>query len=363
MVIVERYIFKGFIRTFLFCVFILWILFIIGDIFGFLDEILRERIPFSNLAAFYWYLTPFVLTQIIPVSTLIACVYLLGNLNKHNEITALRASGVSVWEILRPMLMAAFIISLFVFIVGDRMLPPAMRIANRIRYEKLDVGKRGKAQTVKIKNVAIYGYGNKIIFAREFDIKKNTLKDVIIHSHDTKNDLILKISARSMYWTKEDTWRGRDVIMYKMNNKGEFVGEPVIYKETPMSVTETPTDFINNQWKPEYMSFAQLKRYIKIFTTGSKGTYRRFLVDLNYKLAFPFTCIVTVLISAPFVLSTKRGGALLGMAKGIIIALLYIPVMAVGLALGKSGALPPLLGAWFSNILFGGLGIYLLNKY
>ncbi|UCD54814.1 MAG: LptF/LptG family permease, partial [Candidatus Omnitrophota bacterium] len=86
MVIVERYIFKGFIRTFLFCVFILWILFIIGDIFGFLDEILREHIPFSNLAAFYWYFTPFILMQIIPVSTLIACVYLLGNLNKHNEI-------------------------------------------------------------------------------------------------------------------------------------------------------------------------------------------------------------------------------------------------------------------------------------
>jgi len=338
-------------------------LFIIGDIFGFLDEILRENIPFSNLAAFYWYLTPFVLTQIIPISTLIACVYLLGNLNKNNEITALRASGISVWEILSPMLTAAFIISLFVFIVGDKMLPPAMRIANRIRYEKLDVGKRGKDQTVKIKNVAIYGYGNKIIFARVFDIKKNTLKDVIIHSHDTKNDLILKISARTMYWTKENTWRGRDVITYKMNSNGEFVGEPVIHKETPMSVAETPTDFINNQWKPEYMSFAQLKRYIKIFATGSKGTYRRFLVDLNYKLASPFTCMVTILISAPFVLSTKRGGALLGMAKGIVIALLYIPVMAIGLALGKSGVLPPLIGAWFSNIIFGGLGIYLINKY
>ena len=79
MVIVERYIFKGFIWTFLFCVFILWLLFVIGDIFGFLDEILRERIPATNLAAFYWYLTPFILTQIIPVSALIACVYVLGN--------------------------------------------------------------------------------------------------------------------------------------------------------------------------------------------------------------------------------------------------------------------------------------------
>ena len=102
---------------------------------------------------------------------------------------------------------------------------------------------------------------------------------------------------------------------------------------------------------------------MRIFATGSRKTYQRFLVDLNYKIAFPFTCVVTILISAPFALSTKRGGALIGMAKGIVIALLYIPVMAVGLALGKGGVLPAVIAAWFSNLIFGGAGIYLLNKF
>ena len=363
MIITERYIFKGFIWTFLFCVFILWTLFIIGDIFGFLDEILRERIPISNLLAFYWYLTPFILTQIIPISVLIACVFVLGNLNRHNEITAMRASGISMWQILRPVLASAFIISLFVFILNDRLLPPAMRMANRIRYEKLDVGKRDKSQSIKIYNVALYGDENRIIFAREFDIQKSILRDVVIHQHDVKNDLILKFSINTIYWTKEKKWRGEGVVVYKMNSKGEFLGKPDIFEETDIALTETPTDFINNQWKPEYMSFAQLKRYINIFATGGRKTYRRFLVDLNYKIAFPFTCIVMILISAPFSLSTRRGGALLGMAKGIVIALLYIPVMAVGLALGKGGVLPAAVGAWLGNILFGGLGVYLLNKY
>lgn len=363
MIIVARYIFKGFIGAFLFCAVVLWLLYIIGDIFGFLDEILRERIPASNLMRFYFYLTPFILAQIIPIATLIACVYILGNLNRHNEITALRASGISIWEILRPMLTAAFIISLFIFILNDKMLPPAMRIANRIRYEKLDVGKRSKSHTVKINNVAIYGRGNRIIFARNFDIQKNILKDIIMHQHDLKNDLILKLSARTVYWTEKGGWHGKDVVLYKMNNKGEFIEDPVISKERDIAIVETPTDFINNQWKPEFMSFMQLKRYMRIFATGSRKTYKRFLVDLNHKIAFPFTCMITILISAPFALSAKRGGALMGMAKGIVVALLYIPVMAIGLALGKGGVLPPFIGAWFSNILFGGMGIYLLNKY
>ncbi|OGW76038.1 MAG: hypothetical protein A2Z72_02190 [Omnitrophica bacterium RBG_13_46_9] len=148
-----------------------------------------------------------------------------------------------------------------------------------------------------------------------------------------------------------------------MNNSGQFIGDPVVSEEMDIPITETPNDFVNNQWRPEFMSYVRLKRYIEIFATGSKKTYQRFLVDLNYKISFPFTCIVTILISAPFALSTRRGGALLGMAKGIVIALLYIPTMAIGLALGKGGMLHPVIGAWFSNIIFGVLGIYLLSKY
>lgn len=348
--------------TFLFCIVVLWILFIIGDVFGFLDEILRERIPATSLAAFYWYLTPFILTQMVPISALISCVYVLGNLNRQNEITALRASGVSIWQVLRPILIGAFIISLFVFVLNDKMLPPAMRLADRIRYEKLDVGKRSKSQDIIMKNIAVYGQGNRIIFAREFNVKQNMLTDIIIHKQDLKNDLILKITAQRMFW-EDGEWRALGVVVYNINNKGEFMGEPVIHKEMNMPIMETPTDFINNQWKPEFMSYMQLKDYLKVFATESKKTYKRLLVDLNYKIAFPFTCMITILISAPFALSTKRGGALLGMAKGIVIALLYIPVMAVGLALGKGGILPPMLAAWFSNIIFGGFGIYLINKY
>jgi len=363
MIIIERYIFKNFLITFLFCVFILWILFIIGDIFGFLDEILREHIPVTSLALFYWYLTPFILIQMIPISALIAAVFVLGNLNKHSEITALRASGISIWGILRPVLVTACLIGLFVFILNDRLLPRAMNIANRIRHEKIAVGKRSKSDEISINNVAIYGYGNKIIFARRFDVKRNMLEDVIIHKHDVKNDLILKASAYRIYWTDNKTWYGQDVVRYNLNNKGEFIGEPVMMKECDMEIAETPTDFINNQWQPEYMSYAQLKKYINIFATTSQRTYRRLLVDLNYKIAFPFACIIMILVSAPFALSTGRGTALLGMAKGIMVALLYIPFVAVGLALGKGGILPPFISAWFGNILLGGLGIYLINKY
>ncbi len=132
-----------------------------------------------------------------------------------------------------------------------------------------------------------------------------------------------------VYRTKNGNWRGKDVVVFKTDNSGRFIGKPVVAAEMDIPMTETTTDFVNNQWKPEFMSYNRLKDYMKVFATSSKRTYRRFLVDLNYKIAFPFACVVTVLISTPFTLCAHRGKALMGMAKGIILALLYVPVRSV----------------------------------
>ncbi|NQT22884.1 MAG: LptF/LptG family permease, partial [Candidatus Omnitrophica bacterium] len=84
---------------------------------------------------------------------------------------------------------------------------------------------------------------------------------------------------------------------------------------------------------------------------------------LQYKLSLPFSCFVMILVAAPFTLVTSRGKALLGMAKGILMGLTYIPIVAVGLALGKGGFLPPVISAWSANIILGGIGIYLSRKH
>ncbi len=362
MRILDKYIFFSFISIFLFCTVFLYVLFVIGDIFGFLDEILRAGIGVQALSSFYFYMMPFVITQIAPISCLLSSVFLLGNLNRHNEITALKASGVGLFKIIRPMLIGACIIGVFIFILNDKVVPNSMRMANKIRYEKLDVGKRGKSQSIIMRNVAIYGHGNRIIFAKKFDITDNILEDIIIHTHDESQNIISKVSAKLMFW-KDRTWIGKEVVSYNIDTEGNFIGNPEIYKEKEILIKETPLDFINNQWQPQFMSYMQLKKYLEVFLAGSKLACRRFTVDLHYKLSFPFSCLVMILIAMPFTLVTSRGKALLGMARGILIALTYIPIVAITLALGKGGVLPPILAAWSANIILGLTGAYLTLKH
>jgi len=359
MKIIDRYIFKSYISAFFFCLVFLYGLYVVGDVFGFIDEILRDRIAFSALFYFYLYMLPYVITQMAPVSCLLACVFILGNLNRHNEITALRASGIGLFKILQPMLLGAVIVGACLFILNDRVVPNSMMIANKIRYEKLELGKRGSSKILS--NVAIFGQGNRLIFARRFDTGKNQLDEVIIHRQDAEQNVTSKMSIKNMRWTGQ-RWIGTEVVMYHINEKGEFLGVPEIFPELEIKLPEKPIEFLNNQWQPQFMSYSRLKKFLHVFMGGSKLAHMRYSVDLQYKISFPFSCLAMILVAAPFTLVTRRGAALTGMVKGILLALSYIPLVALGLALGKGGHLPPFLAAWLANIVLGGIGLYLTIK-
>ena len=299
------------------------------------------------------------MTQIFPMSSLLACIFLLGNLNKTNEITAMKASGISLPVILRPILISSLIIGCLIFVLNELVVPQFMQKANRVRYEKLEVGKRSDTQSIK--NIALYGKGNKMIFVKEFDISNERIKHIIVHAQDDKQNMTYKLTADTINW-KNNKWYGNGVVVYKINPEGDFEGTPQIYEKKIIDLDESPLDFINNQWQPQYMSYRQLKNYLKIFLGGSQSAKKRLAVDLHYKTAIPFACIIMIIAGAPFAMVTARGAAMVGIAKGILVALCYVPLVALGLALGKSGVLPAPIAAWFANIILGSIGIYKIIK-
>ncbi|MCK4852149.1 MAG: LptF/LptG family permease, partial [Candidatus Omnitrophica bacterium] len=157
-------------------------------------------------------------------------------------------------------------------------------------------------------------------------------------------------------------WLGTDVMVFNAGPDNDFTWEPEVYKNKKIPIEESPDDFVNAQWDPRLMSYRQLSKYIRILRFSTPVAVRRLLVELNYKLAFPFTAMVTVLVGIPFSISSGRANVLIGMVRGIAAAMLYLPVTAISVALGKGGVLPPVLAAWLGNILFALWGVHLVNK-
>ncbi|MBD3426456.1 MAG: LptF/LptG family permease [Candidatus Omnitrophica bacterium] len=360
MRILEKYVLGNFLAALVFCVLLLVVLGIIGDVLGFIDDIFKHDIPLGSILSFYFYLAPFAFVNMLPFACILSSAFVFNSLSKHHEVTAVIASGLSLWKLLRPVVCVTFILCIATFIINDRYVPPSMQKATRIKQEELETGKERSSSHMK--NIAVYGKGDQIIFAKSYSQKEERLENVIIHKQDENNLVSEKISARLVEYLGDGAWMGTDVIVFTKGEGGQFAPDPEVYKKKRLDIREKPQDFSAHQWDPKFMSFQQLRKYLRLFSRGSPSTVRRLLVDLNYKLSFPFAALVTILVCVPFSIETGRANPLVGMVRGITVAMLYVPVMAVSLALGKGGVLPPVVAAWFSNVLFVGLGVYFIHQ-
>lgn len=370
MRILDKYTIKSFLGPFIYCVASFIFMYIIIDLFGHLDEILRNKIHISLLARYYYLLIPIIFVQIAPVAMLLATVYVFSQLNRHNEITAMKSSGINVISILKPFLLVGISTSLLIMLVNEVFVPKATVITTKIKQDHIEHIKGTAKKDAVLEDVAIYGQGNRLYYIKEFDTLKIKLNEIIILGHDEQNNLVSKIIAKSARWSSKldpvygsnGKWVFYNCIIHNLDKNGELVGKPEVYAKKIIALKETPRDFYRGQFQADLMNFSQLYQYVKKFARVDKKITRRLAVDLYYKTAYPFISFIVVLLGAGFGVINRRGGTLWGIGTGILISFVYYGVMAVCLALGKGGWLSPLTAAWSANILFLAVGIALIKK-
>lgn len=362
MRLVDRYILRSFLAPLFYCLFIFIFTYIVIDLFGHLDEIIKEHVGMRLLIIYYLAYAPSILIQIMPIAMLIATMYTLGGFARGNEITALRASGVSLWNILKPFLITGLFVSTLILIVNDALVPRSTQFYLKIKEEKIERKKTGPALGKAVKNIALYGQGNKIIYARSYDPKIKILKDIIIHEHDRRQNIISKTTASEARWAN-GKWTGFNITTYKLDRNGEIKEEPKFEHRGTLNIKEDPDEFQRQKYKTEVLTVAELRNYIKRLSGTSSLILQNLRVDAYNRIAYPFANIIAVLIGAAFCLRAKKTSRLLGIGLGLLVGFLFYGVFAISTALGKGGFFPPFISAWLSNIVFGVWGIYLINKY
>ncbi|MDD4909486.1 MAG: LPS export ABC transporter permease LptG [Candidatus Omnitrophica bacterium] len=355
MRILDRYILKSTASLFIGTQSLFFLLYIAIDILSHLDEILKQGMNPPLLLQYYASYLPVIFIQTSPIACLLAVLYTFGRLNRSHEIVAMRASGLSLWQICRSTVFFGCVISAFVFMANERLVPNARETTEQIKrqmeYSSADRNK--KRSRPEINNLSIYGLRNRLFFIKSFDTQSNTIENVTILEQDKNQNITSKILADKGVW-KDKYWNLYKCTIFYFDSRGIVKGNPEFHAEIAMYLDETPKDFIEQRQRPEHMNMARLNNYIrKISKSGAKTVIRNLQVDLFYKTSFPFTSLVIILLGIPFSLEIKkRGAALSSIGICMIIAFLYYVMDAVSIALGKSGLLPPLLAAWTTNIIF-----------
>ena len=123
MRIIDRYIIKSLIPPLVGCLATFVFLYIIIDLFGHLDEILKNKVAFLTLFDYYLSSVPIIFIQTAPIATLLSSIYVLGTLNNHNEVTALKAGGMSIKQVLRPFIILGLMMRIAIFLVNEKIVP------------------------------------------------------------------------------------------------------------------------------------------------------------------------------------------------------------------------------------------------
>jgi lipopolysaccharide export system permease protein len=295
----------------------------------------------------------------MPIAALLATLYILGNFNRYNEITAMRASGISLWRLILPFLITGLILSLVSLIINEKVVPVSSLISTTIKEQKIKKNKLKNKDKI-IENVAFYGKENRMFYIKSFNQKENILSDIIILEHDDKQHLKSRLTAEKAVFEK-GKWKFYNAIIYPLDRTGQLISEPLFYKEKIINLPEKPDDFLRSQYQTEFMDYFQLKEYIKRFKSSGYQPIKE-LVDLHSKISLPFINFVIMLIGIPFALRSTRGGALIYIGVSLSIGFIFYSFIAISLALGKGGVLFPFISAWLPNIIFSICGFLMFIK-
>ncbi len=365
MRIIDRYITLSI--TFVFSVISLMfsLLYVLINTTSNLDEFIAQKVPIPVIIQYNLASLPLILVETSFITCLIAVLFCYSSLNNHNEIIALRASGMNFWRIARPAIFFSIFIAGLTMFANEQYVPQAQERAQKIRNDHiiLEVD-RTKKKTAKINYLTYYGFKNRLYCIDVYDPNTYEMQGITIHEYDEKMQLREKTLALKGKWTGI-AWKFYNVYISTITNPqtGEAAIKPV--GEKLMDIKESPQDFLRQSLNVNAMNTRQLYQYISRFSkSGALRAINNLHVDLHQKIAKPFSIIVIVLAGLPLALFVGRRKAQTFSALAIAIALafLYMVVNSIGIALGKSGVLWPFVSAWLAPVSFAVLAGYLIKK-
>jgi LPS export ABC transporter permease LptG len=294
-----------------------------------------------------------------PLSVLVAVLVTFSLLQASNELTAMKATGISVYRVVVPVLAVALVISAALFLFEQYYLPDA-----NTRQEALRNSIKGKpAQTfLRPERKWIFGQNNTIYYYEHFDPDQNEFAGLSVFQFEPATfQITTRIYATRARWSNEvEKW------VFEKGWSRTFAGDGVdSYRRfdatTFDQAAEPPVYFKKEVKQSSEMNYPELARYIADLSQSGFDTVR-LRVQLYKKIAYPLIVFVMAVLAVPFSLQAGRRGALTGIAIALGIAILYWMSSGLFEALGNVNQLPAALAAWAPNLLFGIAGGYLMFK-
>lgn len=312
----------------------------------------------ESQAAFKYYLLyplcnlPIVITNSLPMATLLATFATIGGLSRTSQLTAMMSSGISFTRIGRPLFFAGVFLSALAVVGNLWLVPWSTRETNYLRHTEIP----GKAQHEATARDIYFRDGNKIISANRSFPARNLILGLNVIEFNQDFLPIKKIQAQRATYEADGKWMLKNTIIWEFEPETKAISGYKEYKSLSLDLKRKPSDMVQLWDRPEDLSIEELKRVsTKLKNEGYDPKSYQVEIEMRYaKSAIP---IIMVLLGIPFALQRGRDASFsLGIVISLIIFAIYFILYAIFAVFGAIAILPPFVAAWAANILMALIG-------
>jgi len=353
MKLLDRYILRELISPFFIGILTFLMILLAEVTYKRAPALIGRDIPLGIVLEFLAYSIPRLLVLAIPVGTVLAVAMAMNRLARDFETVAMRSGQISFSRVCLPLVLGGVILAMGDFLLNDFVVPAANTKASRVFREMVIHAPVMRSRS----NVQFVAPDGRVFSVRHMAADTNTLEGVYIFDRRPDGGVTITTAERAQF--DGQNWTLLRGTVYRYSPEQELLGEPIQFERAPVQLYAALQKYWTDQRQYFEMSTHELQEKVDVLSQAGQDTHE-LQVELQMKYAIPFACIVFALIAAPLSHHWAGSGSFAGVLIAILIVFLYNGVMSWDRAFGDAGILPPVLAAWLQNILFGGVGVWLM---
>ena len=356
---INRYIFKELWSPFLLGLFVLTFIFLLDQILKLAEMIINKGLGLGEVLLLIWYMLPSFLVLVIPSTVLLASLLCFGRLAADGEITALSASGVSFYQMLKPVVVFALMAYGITAYLAMETVPQTNMNFKRMVYNAA----RSAAAFEIQERVFIRELSQFVIYADQVSTSGDTLKGVLIADNSGSQPYLIIARSGKLITNPQRM----NVILQLEGGTIHQSLSPQRFRQIEFRHYELnidPSSMLGTK-KPKVkereMTFSQLRDTIKSRRQAG-GDYQSFELEFHKRLALPLAALLVCFVGAPLGTRSRSASASAGLAWSLLIIFWYYIMLRTGETLGKNSGVPPMLAMWLPNMFLAAAGGYLVYK-
>jgi len=355
------YILKEIVPIFLIGLMVFTVILLMDKILKLIELVVNRGASLSNILMLFLFISPSFLIITIPIAVLLATLLTFGRLSSDSEITAFKASGMSLYQLFIPIsifALATFLLTSFLVLYG---LP----WGNRGFKSTLFLIAQSKANIEIKERIFSDTFSGLVVYVDRVPIQGNRMEGVLIYDERDKENSSTIIAQEGFLINN----RENQEIILRLNHGDIHRYEPQLqtFRKIKFDTYDLKLEMaktflaIEKKLKDKEMSVDDIREKMKeVKRTG--GDTIPYEMEIQKRYAIPFTCIVFALLGVPLGIQPRRSGRSYGFILSILILLAYYISVTVSEIFAMRRTISPLSASWIPNFLFTGLAIYLFVK-